>query len=420
MLEAEPYTALTLSVGLGLLVGLEREWAADEIAGIRTFPMICLLGALSALLGPPGSVAWVAVAMVGLASFLVVGNVALIRGGTPSPGMTTESAALVMFFVGVAVAQGFTLPAVVVTGTVTVLLHWKGRLSALVDGMGADEAAAIFRWVLIALVVLPVLPDTTYGPYDVLNPFRIWLMVVLIVGISLVAYAAYRIFGSRAGTLLAGVLGGLISSTATTVSYAQQTRASGLSAPVAAVVIMIASTVVFARVLVEIAVVHAAFLAQAGPPIVAMMVAMLLIAARAYWVSRRERVSAPDGGPPADLKAALVFGLLYGVILFVVAWAKETLGDQALYGVAALSGLTDVDAITLSVTELVQLGRVDAGTGWRLILVGVLSNLVFKGGAVVALGSRALRGRMLRMFGLSLAAGILILVLWGSGSGLVS
>lgn len=407
--DTQIFLTLAVALGLGLLVGLQRQWATDEIAGIRTFPLVTLLGALTALSGG-GNAVLVAMGLVCVTILMVVAN--LVVPDARTAGMTTEVAALVMYMVGSAVAVGYTLPAVVVTGVTTVLLHWKAELHSLVARMGGDELRAAVQLVLIALVVLPVVPNQTYGPFDVLNPYKIWLMVVLIVGISLAAYVVYRVFGGRAGTLLAGVLGGLISSTATTVSYAGRTRANPVESASAAIVVIVASTVVFGRVLVEIGVVNLRFLAVAAPPLLTVMAIMVAIALLAYWRTNREIDGMPEHEPPSDLRAAIAFGLLYGVILFAVAAARESFGQRGLYVVAGLSGLTDVDAITLSVANLVGEDRLEAGQGWRLILFGSLANLVFKAGAVFVLGSSALKKRMAVLFGSSLAAGGLVLMLW--------
>ena len=415
----EIFQALGVSTGLGLLVGLERQWSTDDFAGIRTFPLIAILGSLAAILDTANGIL-VAVALASLAAMLFVANQVQSRAGTPQPGMTTEVAAFVVFLIGVAVAKGYALPAAVVTGTITVLLHWKAQLHGLVSRLDDDELRAVVRLVLIGLVVLPVLPDQAYGPYDVLNPFRIWRMVVLIVGISLAAYTAYQVFGGRAGTLLAGVLGGLISSTATTVSYANQSR-QGIGTPgVAATIVIVASTVVTLRVLLEIAVVHAPFLSVAAPPFIALMVSMMGVAWFSYRRTQNDTVPHEEQHAPSDLRAAVTFGLLYAVILYAVAWAQDATGEAGLFLVAGLSGLTDVDAITLSVTQLVQDGLVTEDRGWRLILFGNLANLVFKGGAVALLGSPELRRRALPLFAMSALAGTLILLFWGGGSGLVS
>jgi uncharacterized membrane protein (DUF4010 family) len=238
-------------------------------------------------------------------------------------------------------------------------------------------------------------------------------MVVLIVGLSMAGYVAYALFGARRGSVVSGLLGGLISSTATTVSYAKRSRAEPGRAPTAAVVVVLASVVVFARVMVEIGVVAPGHLADLVPPIAVMMAVMAITGVvLLYAGTPAEDPEALDRRPPSDLRAAVTFGALYAAVLLAVALTRTHLGEEALFAVAAVSGLTDVDAITLSSAQMVQNGGIEATTGWRLILVGTLSNLVFKGGVVVALGDRRLRSRILAAFGVSFAAGVALLFLW--------
>ncbi len=233
---------LAIALGLGLLVGIERQRHAGSVAGIRTFAMITLLGALAAALGTVAGNVVVAVGLGAVAALLITGNLLMLRSDTQDPGMTTEVAALVMFAVGAMTVAGYRIQAFVVAGSVALLLHWKRPLHGLVRALGEADFHAVMRLVLIGLVILPMLPDRAWGPYDVLNPFRIWMMVVLIVGISLAAWVAMRLFGARAGTIAAGALGGLISSTAATVGYARRARAGAGTGPIA-LMIMLASTV---------------------------------------------------------------------------------------------------------------------------------------------------------------------------------
>lgn len=411
-MELTLFRDLGVALGLGLLIGLQREWADKKLAGIRTFPLITLLGALCGLLAQRLGGAWIPGAgLIAVAAVLLIGNTAPRPAGAPPPGATTEIAALLMFVVGAAVMAGLAPLAVVVTGVTAVLLHWKRPLHAFADRIGADDVQALVRLVLIGMVVLPLLPDRAFGPYDVLNPFKIWLMVVLIVGISLAAYAVQRFLGARAGTVLSGVLGGLISSTATTVSHARLTR-EGASAAAAALVIVIASTVVFGRVLFEIAVVAPGLLAQVAPPLAAMMAWMVVVSAATFWTSRADLGRSGEDEAPKDLKAAVIFGALYAGVLIAVAAVEDRFGHAALYGVAALSGLTDMDAITLSSAQLMKDGTVEVATGWRLILVGGMANLVFKAGAAAVLGTGELARRIVVPFGISLAGGAALLALW--------
>lgn len=405
-------TNLAIAIGLGLVVGLQRQWAEKEVAGARTFALITLLGALSSMLGQEFGGWIVAVALIAVALALMMGNVVQLGSGEANPGMTTEVAGLAMFVVGALLPLGHRALAVVAAGVVALLLQWKQPLHAFVRKLSQADIQAAMRLVLIGLVILPILPDRGFGPYQVINPHRIWLMVVLIVGISLAAHLAHLALGDRVGTVLAGVFGGLISSTATTVGYARQARVQQRISGVAAVVIVIASTVVIGRVLFEIAVVAPELLGATAPPLVALGLLMALISYGAFRIMSRELAERPDSKPPSNLRAAIVFGLLYGAVLFAVAAAKERFGDAGLYAVAALSGLTDMDAITLSTAELMKEGRVGVDIGWRLIMVGAVSNLTFKAGAVAVLGSRRLTGRIVVLFGLILGGAVLLFALW--------
>jgi uncharacterized membrane protein (DUF4010 family) len=407
---------LALSLGLGLLVGFQREWAAKRLAGIRTFPMITLLGTLTAWLAEAFG-GWVlAGGFVALAATIWAGSSEAHSGERPDTGITTEVAVLVMFAVGALVARGELLAATAVSGAVAVLLHWKRPLHDFVQRVGEDDARSVMQLVLVGLVILPALPNRSFGPFQVLNPFEIWSMVVLIVGISLGAYIAHRIVGPDVGTVVAGLLGGLISSTATTVSYARRTRSAPARVPATALVLVLASTVVLVRVLLLTAVVGPGLLLHLAPPLIVMLGIMLALSVITFARTRDELERVVLDHAPSDLRAAVAFGLLYAAVLLGIAAARRWLEAPGLYAVAALSGLTDVDAITLSTVKLVQAGRLEIAVGWRIVLIGVLANLVFKGAAAVALGHRRLRGWVVALFGTALALGSVLLYVWpGTG-----
>lgn len=408
----DPFLQLFVALGLGLLVGLQRERVDPAIAGIRTFALITVLGTLAALLGRSFGGWIVAVGLLVAAGLVMSGNLVRMSRGDADPGQTTEFTAAVMYCVGALVVLAPLAVSVVLAGAVAVLLHLKEPLHRFVGRMGERDVRAIMQFVLIALVILPVLPDRPFGPYQVLNPYQAWWMVVLIVGLSLGGYVAYKLFGAHAGTALSGVLGGLISSTATTVSYARRTRDTPEAARLAALVIMIASTVVFGRVLVEMAAVAPGRMLQMGPPIGAMLGVAVTVSLVAWFFGRDHDAEPPEPENPAELKSALVFGALYAVVVLAVAFARDRFGTAGLYTVAVISGLTDVDAITLSTARLAAGGGLDPDTGWRAILLASLSNMIFKAGIVATLGSRALLGRITLLFGLALAGGGLILWLW--------
>jgi uncharacterized membrane protein (DUF4010 family) len=412
--SSDLFAQMAIAVALGLLVGLQRERQGTRLAGIRTFPLIALFGVLCGTLGLAWGWGIVAAGLVAVAAVTVMSNVLRMHDESTDPGMTTEIAVLVMFGIGVALTRGLTPHAVAAGGGVAVLLHWKDPLHALARRMGPQDFSAVMRLVLVALVILPALPDRSFGPYDVLNPYRIWLVVVLIVGISLAGYVALRLFGHRRGALLAGILGGLISSTATTVSWARRSREVPEEGATAAVVVALASAVVFGRVLVEIAVVAPDVLAATAAPLAAMAVVMLTIGGALFALPGRnpERPSVDRDPPSSELAAALAFGALYALILVAVAVAQHHFGTRGLYAVAMLSGLTDMDAITLSTAQLMSAQDLPVAIGWRMILIGALSNIALKGAIVLALGGPSMKRWIGAAFAVELLGGGSIVALW--------
>jgi uncharacterized membrane protein (DUF4010 family) len=403
---------LGIALGLGLLIGLQRERAESRVAGFRTFPLITMLGTILALLAEAYGGWIVAAGVLGLGGLIVVGNFAQFRSGEVDPGLTTEVTMLLMFAVGAYLVVGPAAVAVTVTGCVAVLLHLKPEMHSLAAKIGEQDFRSIMTFVLITLVILPVLPDHAYGPYHALNPFKIWLLVVLTVGISLGGYVVYKILGAKTGAVLGGILGGLISSTATTVSYARRSRGTPETSGLAALVIMIAAAIVFVRVLIITALVAPGSLAQAAPPLGLMLGALSLISLALWRMTRSDAARMPEQKNPTELRAAILFAAIFALVLFAVGAAKKHYGERGLYVVAILSGLTEMDAISLSTGQMMADGQVSADTGWRLMLAAALANVVFKGGAVAVLGDRKLFVRVAVLFGISLVIGVLLLLLW--------
>lgn len=413
-MEIQFWQQLGISLGLGLLVGLQREWSEHGAIGIRTFAVITVFGTVCARLASRFG-GWVlGGALLALGALLLVTNVRRRTAEDPNPGPTTEIAALLMFGVGALLGGERTPEAIAIGGGTAVLLQWKRLLHGFVERIGKAEIRAVFRLVLIGLVILPILPDRSYGPFAVLNPFRIWLVVVLIVGVSVGSYLLSRYFSGRAGSLVAGLLGGLISSTATAVSFARRARDVPDYSGLAAMVIMVSSAVVYLRVFFEVTLVAPTIALQVLPQLGLMCLGMGLVVVLYYLLIRNAKAEVPELEDPSGLFAAVLFGGLYALVLLGVAAAQRYFGDRGLYVVAALSGLTDMDAITLSTAQLIKAGGLDVDTGWRMMLVGSLSNILFKTVAVGLLGSRRLLMRILVLFGFSMAGGVLILWLWPS------
>ncbi len=409
-MDLTPLHQLAIAVGLGLLVGLQREWARSRVAGIRTFPIIALTGGFAGLLASQFGGWTVAAGLLATGAVTIVARLNFDNGG--GSGTTTQVSCLLIYMIGAGLTGGFVVEAVVACGCLAVLLQWKGMLHQLARRMGEADLRAAIQMTLIGLVILPVLPNRNFGPYAVINPFEIWLMVVLIVGISLGAYVLSRMMSARRGMLVAGLLGGLISSTATTVSYARGSIRSLDRARQATAVILISSPVVFARVIVEIGVVAPEILMLTLPPL---LLEMALLAGLAWLYLRdcgKSFLPESDVHPPSDLKPAIGFGLLYLVVLVGAATARDYFGQSGLYVVAVISGLTDMDAITLSVAQLVQAEQIEPEVCWRVVLLGAMANLSFKFGVITVLGHPHLKRMTARALGVSLAGGAALLAFW--------
>ena len=296
------FEKLGISLLLGMLVGLQREHAGMGGAGMRTFPLISVLGTASALLAAQFGGWTLAAGFVSVAAVVLIGHLTRLQPPQPTPGTTTDMAMLLMFAVGALLAMGATemKVAIAVGGGVAVLLQFKPELHNFARRLGDDDLKAIMQFVLITCIILPVLPNRPIllaktPPYDalnVLNPFNLWLMVVLIVAMSLGGYILYKFLGRNAGTLLGGVLGGAISSTATTVSYARGARGDPAAADNAGVVIMIASTISCLRVVVPVAVVAPSLLTKVAPAMGVLAVLSLLPALVLWLCQRRRRADA--------------------------------------------------------------------------------------------------------------------------------
>ncbi len=411
---ARALTSLGIALGLGLLVGLQRERAASALAGIRTFPLIAMLGTLSAMIADSTGGWIVGLGLLAVAAATGVGN--FFRDRTDqSPGITTEIAALVMFAVGALTWLGDWRVAAAVGVTTAVLLQLKQRMHDLAGRLEEKDLAAILQFCAITFIVLPMLPDRGFGPLNVLNPRNIWWMVVLVVGLSLLGYIAFKLFRGHLGAVLCGLIGGLVSSTATTASAARRAGENPAFIPGALLAITLSSCVVYVRLLVEVGVVAWPSFGAIAPPILAMLGVGVCSSVAIWLMVRRSSVSLPEPTNPSELRSAIYFGALYAAVLFGVALAQRGLGDRGAFAVAALSGLTDMDAITLSSARLADSGELSTETAWRTIIVAVISNLAFKTVLAGVLGGRRLFLTVAATLGASIVAAGAILIFWPVG-----
>jgi len=312
-------------------------------------------------------------------------------------GQTTELAALVVFLAGGLAVAGDLALAAAVGVTITTLLVVKPYTRKLAANLDRDDVYATVKFAILALLVLPILPTETYGPspFNVVSPFRVGLMVLFISGLSFVGYALMHFAGPRRGIVMTGVLGGLVSSTAATLSFSERSREAEELARPLALGLLLAWTIMFARVMIEVAAINPSLLPEVWPAVLSGGIAGLGAATYLYLrePDRRE-VEGGEFDNPFSLRPALQFGLLYGAILIVSKAASEYFGDVGVYVSAVVSGVADVDAITLSMAEL-SLGDGDIGdaTAGNAIALAAATNTLFKGGMVLVIG----RGRIRRI-----------------------
>jgi uncharacterized membrane protein (DUF4010 family) len=401
------------ALAIGFLVGLQREFAhggldREIFAGERTLALTGLVGCLAAMAADElaSPLPFVGVLAVVGALIVVAYFIGAWRGGV---GLTTEAAALVTVLAGALCYWGHLALAAAIGVATTVLLSLKLETDKLVQRITREDVYATLKFAVITAIVLPVLPNQDFGPppLDVLNPHEVWLMVVFISGISFLGYVLIKVVGARHGIGLTGLLGGLVSSTAVTAGFSERSqRETGLAKPFALAITM-AWTVMFSRVLVEVAALNTALLRVLWLPMVASALAGLGYCVYLYFSQRTDEQGDVAVSNPFELGPAVKFGLLYAVILLISKAAQTYLGDTGLYLSSIVAGLADVDAITLSMAELSSAaGGLDLGTAARAVVLAAMSNTFVKGGIVLVTGSLSLRRALLPGFALMLITGV--------------
>ena len=412
--------SIAVAIAAGILIGAERQQAhqgqeKSDFGGIRTFPLVALAGATCAMLRPFVGAWLMASALAGIIALLAISHA---RSKDDDPGLLSEVAAIVTFVLGAIAATPDVLPnghryLLVAAGAATTmgLLALKRPLHGFTARVSDDDVYATAKFVLLALVVIPLLPDRTYGPLDVFNPFKVGLMIALVAGISFAGYVTARLVGSQRGLLVTGLLGGLVSSTAVTLTFAGRAKETPPLVPLLSVGIVAASSTMFARLLVLIAVVDRALLGALASSLGVMAASGYLIAVILFRKEARKNDAAEpvDLENPFQLRRAVMFGLLYGAVLFVAKAAQVYIGETGLYASAILAGLTDVDAITLSLVDLHR-GGVDGSVAVTGITLAAITNTLVKAGIAVIAGGRALGRRV---------AGALLVALISGGAALL-
>ena len=385
--ELEFLPRYVAALAIGLLMGLERERNPTAKAGLRTFALTALFGVLASHLADKTGTPWLIVAGLLLAGGMIIAAYLRQPDESGDPGTTTVSAVLVCYGLGVLCwLDELQLAAMLGIGS-TVLLYFKAELRGISQTLTRRDLISILQFGVLSLIVLPLLPNQGFGPYGALNPHQIWWMVVLISGISLAGYAALRIVGQNRGTILIGLLGGMVSSTATTLSFSRNARDNEAMSHLSIVVIVLANLMVLLRLAVVVGVLSGAMFMKLAPILAAGLIAGMLAA----WYGLHKLKPTGEApelslSNPTEIRTAVTFGALYAMVLMASAWLSDMAGPRGLYAVAAASGLTDVDAISLSTLRLFNLQSITADEGIIAILIAFIANLAFKSGLVWTIG----------------------------------
>jgi len=380
---------LFIALSIGLLIGIERGWSGrledegDRVAGIRTFSLVGLLGGVWTEVSRFINEWILAVAFLALAALVISSYVIKATVEEESDlGITTEVALLLTFTLSSWAAFGYHVYALGATVIVITLLSLKPTLHRWLDKIEVKEIYAGIKLLIITVILLPLLPNKGYGPWEAINPHWIWWMVVLISGLSFIGYILIKYLGEDKGTMLTAITGGLASSTAVTLSLAQFAKQQKkIASGIFIAGVLVASSIMFVRVGIEVAIVNTALLHPLWIPLTTML---MLTLGSGFWLWQKH-LQLEDDQPPIELKnplqffTALQFGLLLGVILLLTTAMEKWYGDQGIYLLALFSGLMDVDAITLSLSRMAEDGT-DAGVATLGILIAVITNTLVKAG----------------------------------------
>jgi len=427
---------VVVAIFLGALIGLQREYTQQHIhlkrfAGFRTFILITFFGAMLGFLSRGidttlVTIGFVAVILLSVSSYIVT----YLR--TKSTASTTEIAALMSYILGVMTTTGYIQIAVIFGILIVTFLAFKERFHHFAKKMNKKELFAVIKFALISLVVLPILPNRNYSPMDIpglgeiltqlgadsgflaqlniFNPYNIWLMVILVAGISFLGYFLVKIIGPKKGYGILGFVGGLVSSTAVTLSMAGESNKSKKNVFPFVLATVIATCVMFIRVIFEVAVVNSSLLKSIILPMLAMSLFGLFIMFIFYKRRHKgDKVKEVKFEQPFAIGPALKFGFLFALILFVSKVAQIMFGSTGIYVTSVLSGLADVDAITLTMSALSKSGSISNFVASVAIILAAASNTLVKAGIAYYLGSRKFGHRILLAFVLILLVGMGVL-----------
>lgn len=399
MLEPELRGAL-ISLLLGLLLGLERQRSQRSpealFAGVRTFPMLVLLGFLATLAGAHGQPLTLPATLLAVAALAVA---AYVRSPDQHLGTTTEALALLAPLLGALVAWGQAGSASALAVLVTLLLTLKAPLHDVAGRLSEDELLGVLKFAVVAVIVLPLLPTTPLGPYEALVPRHVGIVVAVLSGVSLLGYALVRVLGGRTGWALAGALGGLVSSTSVTLGFAAKARSLQGQAAALALGIVLASTVLYVRSLVLILLFDRALGLVLAVPLGVLFLVGVAVALRRFRALRSGgETGTAELGNPVELGRAVGLALMFAAMLVLARAAQANLGASGLLAAGLFGGLVDVDAVAMTVARLHGQGLASNEASAAAFLLATVANLLVKGGMVLAVGGGGLARRVLPVF----------------------
>jgi uncharacterized membrane protein (DUF4010 family) len=413
----QEYINYAVALALGFLVGFQREFSFNEkekehAAGVRTFSLLAIMGAIAADFSMRMQTPWIFGIAILVVAVLLGLNYHHESRKSPS-GLTTEVVAILVMFIGALSVIGELRLAVFLGIIITIVLSAKQELHGFAGRITKGDLNASLKFAVISAIVLPLMPNQVWGdsPWNILNPFKIWLLVVFISGISFIGFILMKWLGAARGIGLTGLIGGLASSTALTLSFTQRSKDRAELSPSYAMAILLSWAVMFVRVLIEVAVVY--------PPLVPKVMPALLVmgavAALFAWIlykKRQQKETLRRGmqlANPFELLPAIKFGLLFTVMLVLVKVAQAGLGDAGIYISSFLSGLADADAMVLSAAELISQGVMDLDLARDAVILALLANTLSKGVMVIFLGTKELRRAIIPAYIVLLVSGAAVI-----------
>lgn len=391
--EVELFRRLAVALAIGLLIGLERGWQTrdetdrERTAGLRTFALTGLLGGMSALVAAATSTVVLAAALLAYTGALAAFSFreAIIEKNL---SMTGVVAGILTFVLGAYAVLGNETIAVAAAVAMAILLALRDKLHAWIRAITWTEMRSVLVILAMSFLLLPILPNRPVDPWNVVVPSEIWLLAILIAVVSFIGYVAIRLFGERRGLTVASIAGGLASSTATTVSLARIAREHPQGARFLAAGVLLAGATMMARVVVLVGVLRPVLLGTLAVPVIAGLVVLIVASALLLWGGRSDnRQPELQLRNPFDLGSVLWLAGLIAIIMLATKILAGHIGQKGVLLLAAISGIADVDALTLSMTRLYGDGfnQIEAT---RAILVAVGVNTVAKGCMAWVIGGR--------------------------------